>query len=356
MSQARAAAAGANFALVQALRGIAAFWVVLFHAGIGGQVDSLKAALPTWIVTVVFDSGHYGVAIFFALSGFVIAHSLRDIHPSWRFLGSFALRRSIRLDPPYWASMAVAIAFAWLAAGVRHEPWAAPSASAVAAHILYLQVLLGAPAIDSVYWTLTYEIQFYLFLAFLLVAARQFGRVTPLAWPLAWGTMTGLAFAAAFGWFRWLPPGVFLNLWPTFFAGVLGYRAPGDRRAAVAFAALVAVMLLAPGSDTFARISAVTAMVLAVALATHRVERSLDWAWLQFLGAISYSLYLLHNPLSGATGFLLRRWLGEGLGAAILTLAAIITVSVAGAAAFWWTVERASHRLSRRVRLPSGGL
>lgn len=354
MSEARAHNPGANFALVQALRGIAAMWVVLFHAAEGGHVDALRAALPQGLSMALFDAGHYGVAIFFALSGFVIAHSLRDVVPSWGFLGRFALRRSIRLDPPYWASMAVVLGFAWVSARVKHEGFAWPPPESIAAHLLYLQVLLRQPPINVVYWTLTYEIQFYLFLAFMLVAARQLvvRARWRWAWPAAWVMIAALAFVAATGWFGRLPAGVFLNLWATFFAGVLGYRAPADRRAGLALAALVVVMWLAPGSDTFARISAATALLLALALWTRRIERGLDWRWLQFLGTISYSLYLLHNPLIGATGFVLRRFVGEGLTASILSLVVLVGVSVAGAWAFWRTVELTAHRWSRRVRLP----
>ena len=52
---------------IQALRGLAALWVVFYHA---------REHTPSfgWL----FDSGHYGVAIFFALSGFVIMHSIAN--------------------------------------------------------------------------------------------------------------------------------------------------------------------------------------------------------------------------------------------------------------------------------------
>ena len=52
--------------------------------------------------------GFVGVDIFFVLSGFVIAYSVREARITPRFLGRFALRRSIRLDPPYWITIAIA--------------------------------------------------------------------------------------------------------------------------------------------------------------------------------------------------------------------------------------------------------
>jgi peptidoglycan/LPS O-acetylase OafA/YrhL len=54
---------GANFTVIQALRGFAAMWVVLFHLSEGEHVAALKRALPGWCTHAVFDAGHLGVPI-----------------------------------------------------------------------------------------------------------------------------------------------------------------------------------------------------------------------------------------------------------------------------------------------------
>ncbi len=350
-----------NFALVQALRGIAAFWVVLFHASEGGHIPALKALLPHGVVAFVFDEGGNGVPIFFGLSGFVIAHSLRDAVLTPAFLGRFALRRSIRLDPPYWTSILLVIAFAHVSARVKHEDFAAPGAGVVAAHVAYLQEILRLPEINPAYWTLTYEVQFYLFLAGMLVlaaaAGRRIGRA--LAVELAWATFFLLAMAASLGLLDRAPHGLFVVLWKDFFVGALAYRAAADRRLATlaALLALASAMVasgLRNGGDLFPVISAGTALLLYGAVRTGRAEHGLDWRWLQFLGAISYSLYLIHSPVTGAAGFVVHRLIGPGVGADVAALAGIVAASVAAAALFWAVIERASHRWSRRVRLPAG--
>ena len=53
-----------TFGLVHSLRGIAASWVLLFHASEGRHIDQLKASIPT-LSPVIFDLGDNGVAIFF---------------------------------------------------------------------------------------------------------------------------------------------------------------------------------------------------------------------------------------------------------------------------------------------------
>jgi peptidoglycan/LPS O-acetylase OafA/YrhL len=344
-----------NFPLIRAFRGIAAAWVVLFHAREGDHIPDLVAALPWSVDVIVFRLGHYGVPIFFALSGFVIAHSLRDATLSRGFLGRFLLRRSIRLDPPYWGAIAIVLLSGWLAARVRHEPWAPPSAGVIAANIVYLQRLLDLKPLNPIFWTLTFEVQFYLVYAGLLVAAahgvrRGFG----LAMPIAWGAMVVLALAAACRLVTGLPEGLFVYLWPDFFAGVLAYWAVERRDARIGLALLVLPLLwIGPWQidALFPRAAAAMALLLFAATRTGYAERGLDWRWLQFLGAISYSLYLLHNSLSGAAGMLAHRIAGRGLGADVAALALIVAASVAGAWLYWLVVERSAYRLSRRVSL-----
>src|SRR5262245_16766245 len=97
-------AAAPRFLYIDALRGIAALLVVWSHIDMGNHTRELldrMPAVPRWIV----EHGFVGVAIFFVLSGFVIAHSVERNEVTWRYLGRFMLRRSIRLDPPYWISM-----------------------------------------------------------------------------------------------------------------------------------------------------------------------------------------------------------------------------------------------------------
>jgi peptidoglycan/LPS O-acetylase OafA/YrhL len=52
-----------RFTLVDALRGIAALCVVLFHLKAGNHIPSLQALVPTWVNALV-DHGDLGVAIF----------------------------------------------------------------------------------------------------------------------------------------------------------------------------------------------------------------------------------------------------------------------------------------------------
>lgn len=59
----------------------------------------MLAVAPSWVASVL-DHGNLGVAVFFVLSGFVIAHSLHGVRVTPSVVGRLMLRRSLRLDPP----------------------------------------------------------------------------------------------------------------------------------------------------------------------------------------------------------------------------------------------------------------
>jgi peptidoglycan/LPS O-acetylase OafA/YrhL len=126
----------------------------------------------------------------------------------------------------------------------------------------------------------------------------------------------------------------------------LAYWAKSSR---LALSALVLVCivsgLLSP--DSFTLLSLGTAVVLHLTFRWGYIYRGLNWRWLQYLGTISYSLYLIHNPIVGAVSFLTAGWIGSDL----VTLVVSVAASIAIASLFWLIFERPSMALSHRVRL-----
>lgn len=331
-----------SFGLVHALRGVASIWVVLFHASEGGHIDRFKASIPV-STRGLFEYGDNGVAIFFALSGFVIAHSLRDQVIDGEYLGRFALRRSIRLDPPLWASIAFVIGMVAMSAFVKGEAFTPPTAGQIASNATYTQVFLGFASINPVYWTLCYEVQFYLALCLFVMAAQRIGN-------LAYVAMFAIAAVLGTGLLASPLTGLFVDLWHCFLLGVLAYHAHNNRAALWAFGALIGILLLA-GVDTFTLVCILTAVGLYAARRTGFIANGLSWQPLMFLGTISYSLYLTHNPVTGASFFVLAKLGLPQWAALLMSVAACIVV----AWLFWWAIERPSMQLAHRVKLRRAG-
>ena len=149
------------------LRAIAAMLVILPHSV--GLLAYWSSPTPfTRMIVAAAPLGSCGVQIFFVLSGFVIAYSLRNAKFSPSYIGIFLLRRSIRLDPPYWAAIAIYLGFISLSHYIGHNPPRYPSAAKLVAHLLYAQDVLGYGDINVVFWTLCIEIQFYVVFCLLL--------------------------------------------------------------------------------------------------------------------------------------------------------------------------------------------
>ncbi|WP_159755690.1 acyltransferase family protein [Sphingomonas sp. 8AM] len=348
--------AATHFDLLQVLRGLAALWVVLFHVWTLQSIRTLYTAMPSPWREVVFDDGRGGVAVFFVLSGFVIAHSLWGKQVDARYAGTFAIRRSLRLDPAYWLSIPLAWGATAAVAMAHGAPLPWPSPATVIAHLLYLQELLGLPDIQIVYWTLTYEVQFYLVTllgAWAWCRARsRAGLFRQIAWLLP-AAFILVAIASSLGDQQWMPRGVFLNFWFAFAAGALAYAAGWRRVGAaplVALALIVAIALWrAPATaEVFNTPAMLTAAGLFVAARAHWLTAGRGQRWLIGLGAISYSLYLVHLPILVMSGSIVRRVFGDGVVADIGKLAAYLLLCISGATLFWRTVEAPTHRLAQR--------
>jgi peptidoglycan/LPS O-acetylase OafA/YrhL len=337
--------ASTKFTLVQALRGFAALWVVLFHAAEGKHLEGIRAATPTWLFDAVFSAGHYGVSIFFALSGFVIAHSLRNADATPRFAGRFVLRRSIRLDPPYWATMALMIGQQMIEARIRGTAMPDVSLGQLIAHVFYVQDILRYPQISAVFWTLCFEIQFYLGFMLLLVIGRMVGG---RAGAVVRIVMFGAALAGALQIYHGLPGGVALTMWHAFFVGVAAYWA-GQRSGMwlVALGILVGAILVRQSTGDM--MSAATAVLLYLAFRTGRITTMAASAPLQWLGMISYSLYLSHNIVAGSAYWALGTLMPGGVAAESVQLVLVTTLSLLFAYALWWLVERPAHDFAKRV-------
>ena len=344
-----------KFALIQAGRGLAALWVVLFHIKKGALLTGLTAVLPGSLSYAMFDYGSAGVAVFFVISGFVIAHSLSNTPMNGTRFFQFIVKRSIRLDPAYWVSIVITLAVVVALAWVHQSPARLPSLATIGWHLLYLQEILRVPEINIVYWTLTYEIQFYLvFAAATWAMAVLAHRLEVVGKIVVMAPLCALAFAAAVAPEGWFLKGLFINYWHGFFVGVLAYQAGHKRGNPVLLFALAATIFIASfwKSQVFNAPCAWTSIILYLSGRGSFLVVGLRQQMFQLLGRFSYSLYLIHGSVIVAVGGLWGRLAGRGLLADTGALVFLVGLSIAVAAAMWWIVERPTHRLASTIFRP----
>ncbi len=197
-----AGAETSRLAFIDGLRGIASFIVVFGH--FVGFWNATRTHFISSHIIAISDYGRHGVDIFFVLSGFVIALTLRHKYVDIRTFAKFIMRRSVRIDIPYWGAIGAMYLF-WLLQWKFGKPPAFPTLVQLAAHFVYMQDLLGFEQINIIFWTLCIEIQFYLIFCFLLGAIQAASR------PVVRSILTCLIFGALF------PLSIFASLFKAHF-------------------------------------------------------------------------------------------------------------------------------------------
>lgn len=335
------------------LRGIAAFVVVAHHMS-SAVVEELNRSADHFLHSLI-AYGAAGVDIFFILSGFVIAMTLDRQHVTGRYAACFMVRRSLRLDPPYLCSLAlvIAITYASIAAGAQLQT---PTLPQLLAHVFYLQNILGYKDLNPVNWTLCLEIQFYLVLVLCLaLLQRVFSEHSTAALLQQRSVLIGFAALAVLSatshgnYFESPIPHLFIEQWYQFFLGALTYWCRGGylpQRWVWIYIVVVFGISLSGKPNAGDLVAAVTAILL-LRMSSSQV---LDSAPLQFLGRISYSLYLVHVPIGWAGIALVGRIFQHesplfALGVGVLGVA----MSIVAAYLLYRFVEAPSVRLSRRI-------
>jgi peptidoglycan/LPS O-acetylase OafA/YrhL len=302
-----------RLAEIDALRGVAAMMVMLFH-----YTTRFRQLYPgDTEASVSLPWGHLGVNLFFIISGFVIFMTLdRTRRPL-----DFVVSRFSRLYPVYW----VAVGLTFVVVTLVGLPGKEVSPLHAALNLLMFHALGRIPHVDSVYWTLEVELLFYLGM-FLLYRAGRLAQVHQAIW-----FMLGLRLAYYLALELWgvdLPWILFrvtiLAYLPWFALGICAFQLARatDLRASrlplcSAGAAIATLGIVdAPFKGALAFLLAGVVWLAATGRLPLLRLRPLVW-----LGAISYPLYLVHENIGWA---LQRVLLAHGVAYDLTVLAAVI--------------------------------
>jgi len=167
---------------VQALRGVAALLVVLFHlvnfrlpGGEGSGGELLFCGLP------VLSYGFAGVDMFFVISGFIMVHITRNFVPNARSLGAYTFARASRIYPLWWVFAALALAYTFATGGQLDTDG---STGAYILRSFALAPQATAPMLE-VGWTLVHEMFFYAAFGLLLLLPKRHLPSALMLWALA---------------------------------------------------------------------------------------------------------------------------------------------------------------------------
>ncbi|WP_406636675.1 acyltransferase family protein [Pseudarthrobacter quantipunctorum] len=363
-----------RLASLDGLRGVAAVVVLVHHSLLLiPQLSLVNAFRPAnesplvWLLTYtplrIFWAGSEAVLVFFVLSGMVLALPALRVGKSfdWR---AYYPARIVRLYLPVVAAIMLAFVFAWLVprrSGPDVSYWLGSHAEplSVAAAAKDALLLIGRSNLVTPLWSLKYEVIFSLFLPVYVFVLWRFRR--------HWVAATVLVFVAMFagtavgnGSVKYLPIfaiGVLLAVKFKELRG-LAERIDGSRRPVMVWRLVAVLSVVALCSTWYGAalgvpvdwldaflplvLAGATGLIFVVAFSS-RAQRFFSLPTVTWLGTISFSLYLVHEPIIVTLGLLLSPaapWLA-------VTLSWPISLIVAWG--FYVTVERRSHKLAKVV-------
>lgn len=372
---------------IDALRGIAALGVVLYHAVMqtANAVPDNFLRWPVQLLQFVSSFGYIGVFLFFVISGFCIhlqwARSRANHQPQSLKFGAFWRRRFRRLYPPYIIAFALFLLMAALSTGINVTHFFVYD---VVMHLLMLHNLdpHTCYSINGVFWTLAIEEQLYLAYFLLLFLRTRWGwgptllvcAAARVAWfmfsHVVWvttGTGIPVPEAAASHWFTWALGAIAVE------AAVGIIKLPNWCRnlwlggAAIVLASATSMILPATQKDTLPHNLAWMLMHPAWGLGFFiLVNRAVqaEQLWLTklrkpgvvtrlvgrmvgaaaFVGVFSYSLYLTHELV------IMESWwfVIEGFPPILNTLLIVVPATVAFAWVFYRFCEKPYMRKRAR--------
>ncbi|WPJ95002.1 acyltransferase family protein [Coraliomargarita algicola] len=304
---------------IDGLRALAVLAVIVFHLG----VDLLAG-------------GFMGVDVFFVISGYLItSHIYRDMEKGIFSFRKFWLKRICRLYPALFVMVIIVTLVACYTLAQPQDVFINHAYATIFSYeniyLKFTQRGYWAAESESIYflhaWSLSLEEQFYLILPLSLLLLRRFTKRHGLAIGLV--AILSLALCV---WGTYSYPGATFYLLPTrvwelLIGSWLAIRHFKSKRGstitpikssmllAIALILIVAPMFLVKSYAHFPGILALlpcvgTAMIIHYSGSGTITDRFLSFGIINYIGRISYSLYLWHWPFIVGTRYLIdATWL-----------------------------------------------
>ncbi len=292
---------------LDSLRGVAALIVVFYHC----TITYYPRGLPGWIKhspLAVLVAGNGSVLVFFALSGFVLFLALGDAG-RLRYL-PYIVKRFMRLYPPFAAAILASAALYEL---VKPQPipalgfwfndlsWNAQPTGSLIARTLAMTDKPALQGLDNVMWSLVPEVRISIVFPLIALCVRRNWYLTALA---ALVISVAARYSAFFH-----PSGrpydaIQTMQYAFLFAGGAALalhaqtvrrrlaKAPAWSKGLLWFLALVLIVL--PMTPRLGTIAGFAALLIVALCLDPGLDAALSHGFANWLGKISYSLYLVH--------------------------------------------------------------
>jgi peptidoglycan/LPS O-acetylase OafA/YrhL len=276
------------------------------------------------------------------ISGFIIYHTIQNKKGPLDFLTA----RLSRLMPPYWAAIAVIILLEYAHSAVFNEP-NRNTLKDTAFNIAMMPDIFHMRYLDGAFWSLYIEVKFYVLFALLWSVLDMRKRLHFYATFLA-----VFALAAVHFFLYRFPMGQNFYYFLIFWAGIGAYKVMKEDLSIWEFLLIIilttagTIGIYKDGNELLIGIPAFSLLFL-IAEKAERAYPSFFrvLAPCAFLGRISYSCYLLHQPVGYIVlGILAATALGFNA-AIVLAAAAVLLVAFTG----FTFVEKLDRPIAKKI-------
>jgi len=304
------------------LRGLAALGVCITHYYI------MNAETYSPLIKQLFMSGQLGVSIFFVISGFVLPYSLSKINYTLAKFPNFILKRLFRIEPPYWAAIALLFILGIV-------PWQSFDIRQFAVNIFHIAPLFKNYSWYSpIFWTLAIEFQYYILLGLFFSLLM---RCKPAVSILIVCSISVICVFAKLN----IRDLVF-TYWYDFAAGYIGFMCLINKirpqTATIYLTVFCAIVAW--------KVSIITGVLPFVTTLIILLFNKRPYRPFLFLGNISYSLYLTHTIAI----FFFLKFAKAHLSNPIILFGLTILSCVCFAALFYTIIEKPVLRRSKKLQ------
>ncbi|HEY8900374.1 MAG TPA: acyltransferase [Chthoniobacterales bacterium] len=356
-----------HLAFLDGMRGLAAFYVMQYHALSYVLFDD-KASGVSAEALFLLRQGHFGVVLFIVLSGYCLMLPVAKSGELRGGLREFIFRRAKRLLPPYFAVLFLCAVLLAVAVSLGMKP--ASELFDVRAWVTHLLLVHNLDpqtivAINGPLWSVASEWQIYFIFPLVLLGAwRRWGNGGALAIGIALGVALAIIFPgirAACPWFI----GLFAM---GMIAATVNFRDGSGRLARVPFGWLATAFFV--GSYVLIRwnphwvlqqdgeipplvtilpdflVGIGCQLLILACVRNQELGRPSFWTrllsskLLVTLGAFSYSLYLIHSPIQSGLAALLSKVPLPFLSFEPVLFGCLLVASIIAGGVFFLMVER----------------
>jgi peptidoglycan/LPS O-acetylase OafA/YrhL len=343
---------------IDLLRFLAAVFVLFFHYTFRGYAADDLNPIEYSALGKVFKYGYLGVELFFIISGYVVLMSAYN-----KTVRQFFISRVVRLYPAFWFACTTTFLVTYLTGPPKGSPfWQSPlgvSFRQYAVNMTMFQNFVGVRSLDGVYWTLTYELGFYLIIAFLLATHLIHRLPLILGICLVYLLTASLIDSYSSSIYLFLP-----SYYSLFIAGMLFYLLQKNLgNTWVLYVLLLSSLALSIQDAQLhawentvyyktvfspVKTAGIVCFFYAIfLLVIHRKFSLHNRKWITLVGALTYPLYLVHHNL----GYLLFQYLNGTTDKYIILASILLLMFLLAYLIHIYIEEKYSPRFSKWLTL-----